>query len=263
MKRANTLPRSPTVRSSLLKALGFAGLLAGAAALRVNPGLFDHLVARTLNRAAAGAGTVNWLADLITFPTIQGVGVVALASGCWFARTSPEARERLARGCIAAVAAAVAAHFLQESLPPLLKPIFDPGLDIQPVDVLGDIDSLRETSNPNAQSFPSERSTLYAGVAIAAYGAHRGIGLAALSGTIFIELARVYLGLHYPSDILGSVFLAAAIYWLAEAAASFGPNYLATLWERRSPATFYPVAFAACYCLADAFEDLRKILSVL
>jgi undecaprenyl-diphosphatase len=247
----------------LLNAIGFAGLLAVAIALRLKPDVFDRAAARALNRLAAGDGTANQLANAMTFPTLQGVAVVSLACGCWFTRTSTDSRERLLRGCVAAVLAAAAAHFVQGSLSPVPKPLFDPGLQIHPSDVFGDIDSLRANSNPYAQSFPSERTTLFAGVAIAVCAASRPIGLTALVATITTELCRIYLGLHYPSDILGSFFLAAMIYFLLESTALFGFDDLAMEWERSSPATFYSVAFAGCYGLATAFEDLRNILFLL
>jgi undecaprenyl-diphosphatase len=263
MHRGMLLLNRPTIRRCLLNAIGFASLLAAAIALRLNPGVFDHMAARALNRLAAGDITANQLANAITFPTLQGLAVVSLACGCWFTRTSPDSRERLVRGCVAAVLAAATAHFLQESLPPMLKPIFDPSLQIHPADVLGDIDSLRITSNPNAQSFPSERTTLYAGVAIAVCAASRPIGLIALVSTVTTELCRVYFGLHYPSDILGSFFLAAVMYWLVKTTAFFGFDHVAMKWERLSPASFYSVAFAGCYGLATAFEDVRNFLLLL
>jgi undecaprenyl-diphosphatase len=247
----------------LLNAIGFAGLLGVAIALRLNPGVFDRVATRALNRLAARDSTVNELVNAITFPTLQGLVVVSLACGCWFTRTSPDSRKRLVRGCVAAVLAAAAAHFVQVTLPPMLKPIFDPSLQIYPADVLGDIDSLRANSNPNAQSFPSERATLFAGVAIAVCAAYRPIGLIALLSTVTTEWCRIYLGLHYLSDILGSFFLAAMIYWLVEATAFFGFDHVVIEWERTSPAAFYSVAFAGCYGLATAFEDLRSFLLLL
>jgi len=253
----------PTVRRCLLNAIGFAGLLGVTVALCLNPAVFDRVAARALNRLAARDSTVNELVNAITFPTLQGLVVVSLACGCWFTRTSPDSRERVVRGCVAAVLAAAAAHLVQVSLPPMPKPIFDPGSQIYPSDVLGDIDWLRAYSNPNAQSFPSERATLFAGVAIAVYAGYRPIGLMALLSTVTTELCRVYFGLHYPSDILGSFLLAAMIYWLVEATAFFGFDHVVIEWERSSPATFYSVAFAGCHGLATAFEDLRNFLLLL
>jgi membrane-associated phospholipid phosphatase len=87
--------------------------------------------------------------------------------------------------------------------------------------------------------------------------------LIALLITVTTELCRVYLGLHYPSDILGSFLLAAMIYWLVEATAFFGFDHVVIGWERSSPATFYSVAFAGCHGLATGFEDLRNFLLLL
>jgi membrane-associated phospholipid phosphatase len=251
------------IQRCLLSAMGFAGLLAAAIALRLHPDIFDRAVARAANRLAAPASATSQLADLITYPSLQGVAVVSLACGCWFTGRSAGSRERLVRGCVAAVLAAAAAHFVQDSLPPVLKPIYDPGSQVRVPEVLGEIEWLRANSNPNSQSFPSERATLFAGVAIAVFAANRRIGSIALAVTAVTELCRIYLGLHYPSDILGSFFLAATIYWLVETTLLFGLDNVVIEWERSSPATFYGVAFAGCYGLATAFEDLRHLLAQL
>ena len=250
-------------RRRLLNAIGLAGLLAVVTALRLKPDLFDHAAARAMNRLAAQSGEAGQLANAITFPAVQGVAVVSLACGCWFARASPAARERLLRGCVAAVLAAAAAHFLQEALPPVRKPLFDPALQLDPLDAWGSLDELRASSNPYSQSFPSERTTLFAGIAIAVRASCRTVGLVALAATAAVELCRVYLGLHYPTDIVGSFVLAALVYVLVDTTPRFGLDHLTTNWERASPTTFYLVAFAGCYGLATAFEDVRTILPLL
>jgi membrane-associated phospholipid phosphatase len=247
----------------LRNAIGFAGLLAAAIAIRLNPELFDRVVARAANRLAVSPSAVSQLANVITFPAVQGLAVVSLACGCWFRGKSPGTRERLVRGCVAAVLAAAAAHFVRGLLPSVPKPIFDSGAQVRLPEILGDIEWLRANSNPNAQSFPSERATLFAGVAIAVFAANRRIGLMALAVTAVTELCRMFLGLHYPSDIFGSFFLAAMIYWLVDITLLYGLDHRAMEWERSSPATFYGVAFAGCYGLATAFEDLRNFLVLL
>src|SRR4051794_21016246 len=216
----------------MLNAIGFAGLLAGVITFCLKPGVFDPAAARAPNRPAAKSGAASQLAKAITFPTVQGVVVVSLACGCWFARASPASRERLLRGCVAAVLAAAAAHLVQGSLPPVPKPLFDPALQLDPLDVWGDIDSLRASSYAYAQSFPSERTTLFAGIAIAVRAAYRPIGLVALVGTAMVELCRVYLGLHYPTDIVGSFILAALLYVLVDSMPRFGFDRLTMNWER-------------------------------
>ena len=255
----------PPLWECLSAAAGFAVLFSGALALRLHPNLLDRSAARILNRFAVedGDGAINHLANAMTYPAVQGVAVVSLACGCWFMHSGSEVRRRLLRGSVAAVAAALAALVVQELIPVVLKPIFDPAAQVHPASVLGGIDSLRAAANPNSQSFPSERATLYAGVAIAVFASSRPIGTLALLASIVPELCRIYLGLHYPSDILGSFLLAAAIFWLMELEAPLGLDGPALRWERISPASFYTAAFAACYGLATAFEDLRTFLSML
>ncbi|HQT76635.1 MAG TPA: phosphatase PAP2 family protein [Rhodopila sp.] len=244
-------------------AVGFAALFAVALLLRVNPVAFDYPLARAVNQLALGSEAAGRLAVAVTYPAVQGVAIVSLAWGCWFSRTDPVWRGRIVRGAAAAIVASVLAHFVQDLLPPLVKPIFDSRLHIRAPGALGDIDVLRATSNPGSSSFPSERATLYAGLAIAIFAASRGIGLIALGCTAGVEAARIYLGLHEPSDILGSFFLAATAVWLVEAATRRAFGGLVMNWERRSPAAFYGAAFAASYGLATAFEDLRALAALL
>jgi membrane-associated phospholipid phosphatase len=241
-------------------AAGSATLFAASVALRLHPDVFDRPVARSLNQFAAESGVGSRLAAAVTQPVLQGVAVVSLAWACWFYRPTRVFRDRIVVGAAAAVLAALAAHFVQASLPPVVKPIFDAGLTIRTPNVLGSIEVLRSTANPLSQSFPSERATLFAGLAIGILSANRGIGLVALGGSVGVELCRIYLGLHYPSDAMGSVFLAGTVVWLVQAVVPRALGGLFVAWERRSAATFYMAGFAASYLLATALEDMRPLL---
>lgn len=60
------------------------------------------------------------------------------------------------------------------------------------------------------QSFPSDHATAAFAVALASLVfLSRPIGAALLSLAVLIGLARVYCGLHYPGDILGSLLVSA------------------------------------------------------
>jgi hypothetical protein len=50
-------------------------------------------------------------------------------------------------------------------LPTSPKPIFDAAIQLHLLAVLGDTDILRATSFPDAHTFPSDRATMYAGLA--------------------------------------------------------------------------------------------------
>ena len=59
-----------------------------------------------------------------------------------------------------------------------------------------------------SNGFPSSHATLTALIAIVLYVFNRKIGLFLLIISIFISLARVYLGLHHLVDIIGGTLLA-------------------------------------------------------
>jgi membrane-associated phospholipid phosphatase len=243
----------------LMNAMAFLLLLFGAAMLALNPDWFDRPLAKVFNSLTRDRQLANAIAFGLTYPILQGVIVVSLVWYCWFSGIEAELRARLVGGAIAAVVAGLIAGLLQRALPTSPKPIFDPVLELHLPTVFGDIDSLRKTSFVNSHSFPSERATMFAGLAFAIFLIRRKLGLLALGCAMAAEISRIYLGLHYPTDIIGSYCLAAAIVWFAQMrwGLELGLRYIN--WESASPATFYMCAFLACYQMATAFQDLRDL----
>jgi membrane-associated phospholipid phosphatase len=257
------MTRSVPALRCLLISMGFLAAFGAAAIMRLSKDYFDRPVAEFINQHAAGDGVFNHIVDAATYPTLQGVVVLSLVWCCWFSSTSPELRARLARGIAAAVLAAFIGHFLHDSLSFSPRPMFDPSLDFHPFSVLGDMDTLRATSNPLSPSFPSERAMMFAGLAIAVFRSCRTIGLLALGSTVAVESCRVYLGMHYPTDIVASFCLAAAFVWLIEAGAVFGIGSQLTKWEAASAPSFYMCAFFASYQMTTTFQDLRDLAAYL
>ena len=79
-----------------------------------------------------------------------------------------------------------------------------------------------------------------------------------------VESCRIYLGMHYPTDIVASFCLAAAFVWLLEPGAVFGSGSSApTKWEATSAPSFYMCAFFASYQMTTTFQDLRDLAASL
>jgi membrane-associated phospholipid phosphatase len=247
----------PAARS-VANAIAFALLLICGATLALNPDWVDRPLAKAVNNLTRDQGLANELALGITYPTLQGLIVVSLVWYCWFS-SADQSRARIVGGTFAAVSAALIARLLQHALPTSPKPIFDPLLEIHVPAVLGDLEALRATSFPRSHTFPSPRATLFAGLAIGIYVVQPRLGLLALSCTAAAELSRIYLGLHYPSDMVGSFGLAAAMVWILQIQWALRLGLLFVRWERCSSPIFYMCAFVASYLMATTFEDLRNL----
>ncbi|MEV7675756.1 phosphatase PAP2 family protein [Streptomyces sp. NPDC000963] len=60
-------------------------------------------------------------------------------------------------------------------------------------------------------SFVSDHATLAMALGVGLFVAHRGFGLAAIGLALAEGFARVYLGVHYPTDVIGGLALGTAV----------------------------------------------------
>ena len=78
-----------------------------------------------------------------------------------------------------------------------------------------DLDFALLVSRPSSPSFPSTHSAWAFGAATAIFMQHRKAGVAAFIAAALIAFSRMYLFLHFPSDVLAGILLGIALGVLA------------------------------------------------
>jgi undecaprenyl-diphosphatase len=176
----------------------------------------------------------------------------------WFAKRGERQDNRIEvlRIFAGLVAALAIARALQVFLPGRLRPIHDA--------TVGFI--LPYGANPHIlehwNSFPSDHAVIFFAIATAIWMRSRLCGgLAYLWVLLFACLPRVYLGYHYPSDVVAGAMIGTAIMVAAYAVPTNSASRWAADrvfgWEQLHPSMFYTLAFIATYQLVTLFDTVR------
>ncbi|MFD9224660.1 phosphatase PAP2 family protein [Streptomyces sp. NPDC060064] len=62
-------------------------------------------------------------------------------------------------------------------------------------------------------SFPSNHAAIAAAAAVAIWLTHRRLGAIAVPAALLMAFSRVWVGAHYPHDVIGGLIVGAAIAW--------------------------------------------------
>lgn len=191
---------------------------------------------------------------------MRGVVVVALLWYGWMQHrrrllTEDAFWPRTVAGILVAI---LAARAMQNLLPARPRALHEPLLDLTlPLGVAPD--TLQGWS-----SFPSDHAVLFAALVTAIFTVHRGAGLiAGIWSVLVVLLPRIYLGLHYPSDLLAGALLGIAIMVAAYRVRlpHAWPAALMRLEDRHRGLVFL-AAFLFSFLCATVFDDLRSLLRI-
>ena len=189
----------------------------------------------------------------------RGLPIFFLISALWFSsRIDEERRSRMLAGLMATCLLTLFSVYLQAHLFWHMRPLLNPGLHLR----VDPEEALSWIGYHGENSFPSDTTTLYWGLAAVVFLERRRWGVLAVLWTIFIiSIPRVYTGIHYPSDIvagamLGSLTLFVGTYLLPAKTAAKKIVQLLSAWPGMLD-TGFAVVMADMFNL---FEGTRHIL---
>jgi undecaprenyl-diphosphatase len=219
---------------------------------------FDLALFHAVNAwcGTAGLDAVALFADKIDI--LKGGIIMAAFWWFWFARpqTQRDDRQIIIATIIAVCLAILFSRVLASALPFRLRPLYTPGIDYHPP-------SLSMTMNQeNWSSFPSDHAAMWFALAFGLWRLSRPAGIVAMVyASVWICLVRLYLGIHYPSDLVaGAIIGVSSTWWTLRSPFAMRLAGFALQFERRASPWFYAAAFLVCFEMAVMFDDVRRVL---
>ena len=218
---------------------------------------FDEYIIRWLNSYANRVPDFDSLMLLLLTNLLKGGIIAALIWWAWF-RTEGDIkrnREIMLSTLAGAFGAMFTSHGLALTLPFRFRPIHNPEIAFQlPYGMV-------RKALDGWSSFPSDHAALFFALTVGLWMVSRRIGIVALLHTVFIiSFPRVYLGLHYPTDIIFGATI--GVCWVALINIPAIKNLTvrpAMFWLEHHAMSFYAAFFLLTEQIATIFDDASTV----
>lgn len=146
----------------------------------------------------------HWFDDLISFNATFGLGLFAvlMVFGWWQAR---QARSALAMTTALAVPVAVVVAFVVNDVVKSLV------TEVRPCQAIPGTVTLQPCPGVGDWSFPSNHATIAAASAAALWLVNRYLGIIAAALALVMAFSRVWVGAHYPHDVVVGLLVGTAV----------------------------------------------------
>lgn len=221
---------------------------------------FDSQIMDFLNEFARKSFAFDsFMQSISTNYLIKGGIFVTMLWWAWFnnGENSTKTREHIISTIIACFGAIFIARFLALTLPFRPRPL-------QNFEIFHVVPySMTRESLQIWSSFPSDHAGLFFAFAAGLLFVSRFMGFFALIYAFFIIcLPRMYLGLHYPTDIIAGAMIGVGMAFLANTAPVNKYMIKPTMrWQHNHPSSFYAVFFLLTFNIATLFDSVRSFMT--
>ncbi len=220
--------------------------------------LIDMTILNGLNNFSHLSWKFDFIVHFISFNhLVKGGVLLTLFWWLWFKKkTQPYVQQHLTSTLYGCFVAMVLARALQLLLPFRLRPLHEQGLEfVLPY-------TMRPMIMKGWSSFPSDHAVLFFALSVGIVFVSKKAGIFALIyTTLVISLPRMYLGLHYPTDILGGACIGISISLLCNTKVftkKIAQRTLDSLEDK--PEILYTLLFFISFQLIDMFSSCRAFV---
>jgi membrane-associated phospholipid phosphatase len=216
---------------------------------------FDVWLIHLLDSVSGRSSLFDGLMRALTEEMFSNLLLVTLIWYVWFSMDNTDCRTKVAVGFIMSYVSGILSRVLQLILPVHPRPLHDPALHFRlPLGV-----------NPNWlsswSSFPSDHAAVLFGLAATVFIVNRRLGWLAFALAAGLNCVRIYLGFHFPTDVIGGAALGILFVGMTQSLRLNWPFPQIVAAESSRKPLFYALSFYLSYGIATLFDDYRAVAS--